>query len=458
MPVYTREAIELQAILDTMADGMFFIGPDHVIRHWNRAMAELTGYTPDEVVGQSCTLLCREDHCGPGMELVEQRLGEAGRLSKEEIIIRRKNGERIPLAVSARAMTSPQGEHLGAVVTFSDLSELRRLERENRELRDAVRRQMLDELVGESPAMQEVFRLIDLAAASEETILIHGETGTGKELVARAIHRRSTRRHAPLIAVNCAALSESLLESELFGHVKGAFTGAVRDKEGRFEAADGGTILLDEVGELTPLVQVKLLRVLQEHTIERVGESVSRRVDVRVITATHQNLRELAAEGRFRQDLYYRLHVFPIHVPPLRERPGDIEPLLSHFLARFRERTGKDIHGMTPEALRLVMDHDWPGNVRELENAVAHAFVTCPAGEITPADLPRDLRQNKPGPNRQPAPASPGNRQLSRPEIEHALHETGWNKAEAARRLGIDRTTLWRRMKSLGIPLQIPLQ
>jgi two-component system, NtrC family, response regulator HydG len=460
-----NEAELLQTILDTMADGVYFIDDHHVIRRWNRAMEKLTGYAAAEAEGRPCSML-REDgqECeGTGLGMVDQALSEAGRISGEEVMIRRKDGRRAPMLVSARRINDDSGAEKGAVITFTDLSEIRRLQDENRLLREEAReRASFHNLVGHSPKMREVYHLIELAADTAETILIQGETGTGKELVARAIHHHSARSNGPMVTVNCSALSESLLESELFGHVKGAFTGATRDHKGRFESAEGGTIFLDEAGELPPLVQVKLLRVLQEHTIERVGDGKTRSVDVRVIAATHRNLREMTRRGEFREDLFYRLHVFPIHVPPIRERREDIEVLLRHFIARQRKRTGRAITGFTPEALRLLLAHDWPGNVREIENAVAHAFITCSGGLAGPADLPFELRDKRTqevladsAASQQPvAPLDYAPPPLTRDRLEALLRETGWNKAEVARRLGVDRTTVWRRMKIWGIPLQ----
>mgnify|MGYP006278805945 CR=1 FL=1 len=460
-----KEALELRTVLDTMADGLLVIDEDHVIRRWNQPMTRLTGYTADEAIGSACTMLRGEDDACPhgALGVVDEGLSERGWVEGEEILIRRKDGARIPLLASARAICGEHGETLGAVVTFKDITRIRRLEDENRLLRaEARERASFHNLVGPSAPMQEVFRLIDLAAASDETILVLGETGTGKELVARAIHYHSARKDGPLVSVNCTALSPSLLESELFGHAKGAFTGAVRDYAGRFESAQGGTLFLDEVGELPPAVQVKLLRVLQEHSLERVGETRTRDVDVRIIAATHRDLRARVAEGAFRHDLFYRLNVFPLHIPPLRMRKEDIEPLLEHFLAQRNARTGKRLTGFTPEALRILMDHCWPGNVRELENAVAHAFVTCPGGLIDPLDLPVELRQvesrericdRETGRRTHAGPAQPKGkaraRNLNREQIARLLEQCEGNRAEAARRLGIDRTTLWRRMKAL---------
>ena len=317
-------------------------------------------------------------------------------------------------------------------------------------------------IIGKSTAMQEVFKLIGMVSTTPNTVpvLISGESGTGKELVAGAIHHHSERAGKPIVIVNCSALSESLLESELFGHVKGAFTGAHRDRAGRFEQASGGTIFLDEIGEISPFIQVKLLRVLQEREIERVGESKRRRIDIRIITATQQDLYDLVSQGHFRDDLYYRLKVFPIHLPPLRRRKEDIPLLVNHFIRHFNQKTGMKIQNVSQNAMRVIMDYDWPGNVRELENAIEHAFVLCTADQIDIFDLPVEIRRtgyhpaslvNSISKNR-PLPLS----DLSRERVIEALHECSWNKAEASRRIGLNRTVLWRYMKKWDIPLKKP--
>jgi transcriptional regulator with GAF, ATPase, and Fis domain len=317
--------------------------------------------------------------------------------------------------------------------------------------------------------MRELFRLLELAAASEVTVLLQGESGTGKELAAGAIHDMGNRRDGPLVRVNCGALPESILESELFGHVKGAFTGAHRDRVGRFEAADGGTIFLDEIGEISPATQVKLLRVLQEHTYERVGDSRPRHADVRVVAATNRDLAQEVRQGRFREDLYYRLRVFPIEMPALRERIDDIPALVQHFVAKFRRKTGRSIQGFDPQAMRAAMDYCWPGNVRELENAVEYAFVTCQGTTIELFDLPQELRRfelrrsacGDGVPDTPPAPVTPGSvNHLSvvrdPEELTRLLEECDWNKAEVGRRLGISRTAVWKWMRRHGMPLQRP--
>jgi len=451
-------ARKLQAILDTMADGLFTVDTAGKITGWNRAMERLTGYRAEEVIGQRCDILC----CSACERVVAERGSECycglfslGEVRNVECEVRRKDGSRVPVLKNARVLRDEGGRPAGAVETLTDLTALKRAEeRAAQAASELSERYSLANIVGKSRPMQELYSLIELAAASDATVLITGETGTGKELVASAIHYLSPRRERPLVKVNCSALPETLLESELFGHVRGAFTGAHQDKTGRFELADGGTIFLDEVGDISPLIQLKLLRVLQDHEFERVGESATRKMDVRVIAATHRDLRELMREGRFREDLYYRLKVFPIHVPPLREHKEDIPLLIEHLIAELNERTGKAITGLEADAMRALMDHCWPGNVRELENAIEHAFVTCPGGEIGLFDLPVEVRKaelsRETCAERQATGSRPA-RGTTREELLALLEECNWNKAEVARRLGVDRSTVWRRMKRLGI-------
>jgi two-component system, NtrC family, response regulator HydG len=468
---YKREALDLAAILETMADGVFVIDQRHRILRWNKAMERISGYREAEMRGKLCSVLrpeckARTDH------VLDCGLFSEGRIEKVEIQIAHRNGDAVPVIANARVMKSEKGSPKGAVVTMTDVSSLRRLEEQVLRLRREVRERFeFHNLVGKSRAMQEVFELARLAAVSHVTVLITGETGTGKELVAKAIHYHSYRRDGPMITMNVSALAQGLLESELFGHARGAFTGAVRSHAGRFERANGGTIFLDEIGDLPLSVQVKLLRVLQERTFEWVGESVTRSADVRVVAATNKDLRELVRKGDFRDDLYYRLKVFPIHIPPLRERKEDIEVLVKRFVEEFNKETGKNLAGFAPDAMRNMMDYCWPGNVRELRNAVEHAFVTCPRGYIGPLDLPVEIRHTelKQQICEEPAEASIGPWQTLEPEQEPArsagmsregllrlLDKCSWNKAEVARRLGIARTSVWRKMKALDIPLKRP--
>ena len=372
----------------------------------------------------------------------------------------------MPVLRATRALVDDAGSTTGIVQIFSDLRPLKALEGRVARLRSALPGTMAaGKLVGESGPMREVRERLRLAAESQSTILILGETGTGKEVAAEEIHEKSDRARGPLIKLNCAALPETLLESELFGHAKGAFTGAAKDKPGRFEMANHGTLLLDEIGDLSPLMQVKLLRVLQHREFERLGENRTRHTDVRVIAATHRDLRRMVDEERFRADLFYRLNVFPVHLPPLRERGADVLLLARHFVERFNRETGKTIRDLSEDVRRILLDFCWPGNVRQLENAIEHAFVTCSGSEISLFDLPVEIRlthlreQLCRKSSREAATATtvggPGRRTqpASREELERLLADCGQNRAEAARRLGVDRTTFWRWMKRSGLPI-----
>ncbi|NIP99466.1 MAG: AAA domain-containing protein, partial [Nitrospinaceae bacterium] len=301
-------------------------------------------------------------------------------------------------------------------------------------------------IIGKSSLMKDLFQAIQNIAAFDTTVLIQGESGTGKELVARAIHYESPRSRGRLITVNCSVFSEHLLESELFGHVQGAFTGAVRHRVGQIEEGHGGTIFLDEIGDLTPQVQIKLLRVLQEKEIQRVGENATRKVNIRIIAASNKNLLKEVREGRFREDLYYRLNVIPIHLPPLRMRKEDIPGLARHFIQTWRENQHKWVAGLSDAALSRLLDHDWPGNVRELENAIEYACVKCTGTLIRPGDLPEFT---PPAPAR--FPVRKPRRKVTPDMVRQALAEADHNQTRAAKLLNLHRTTLWRKMKTLGI-------
>jgi transcriptional regulator with PAS, ATPase and Fis domain len=307
-------------------------------------------------------------------------------------------------------------------------------------------RSSFERLVGKSAAMQEVYRKLRLAAQSEVTVMLTGESGTGKELAACAIHSLSERRARPFVAINCSAIPEALLESELFGHVKGAFTGAVRDKVGLFQAADGGTLFLDEVAELPPQLQVKVLRALQEREIRRVGDERNHRINVRIIAATNRDLKSFLDNGSLRQDFYYRLAVFPIPLPALRERGEDVPLLADHFISVLAAERGRPVKGLAPSALRAILGYDWPGNVRELRNAIEHAFVTVCGDLITLADLPQQIVHQGAG----PLPLV-GGEQALRERVLDALTQCNGSRAKAARLLGVSRVTLWKWMTKLGI-------
>jgi len=454
----------LHQVLESMAEGVFTIDLKGRITSWNAAMERITGYSDQEALGQTCSILqcsrCFDREC-PATPAACGIL--KGRKKEDnECLVRHKDGHDVPVIKNARTVLDADGNIMGAVETLTDLTELGRARRRADE---AARRleeiYQFGNIIGKSKAMQQVFESIKAAADSQATVLIQGESGTGKELVAGAIHYNSLQKNGPFLTVNCSALPESLLESELFGHVKGAFTGAIRDRKGRFEEADGGTLFLDEIGEISPYIQVKLLRVLQEKEIERVGDSRKRKVNIRIVAATNQALYHLVSEGHFRQDLYYRLKVFPIDIPPLRKHKEDIPLLVNHFIRKQNEKTGKQIKGLAESAMRIFMDYAWPGNVRELENAVEHAFVLCQRGHIEVLDLPVEIRMMKDQPFHGGEPNSISNRSISRQRLDREklveiLKDCDWNKAEAGRRIGLSRTAIWKYMKKWDIPLILP--
>jgi PAS domain S-box-containing protein len=449
-------------LVESMADGVFTLNDRGEITSWNPAMERITGYGAQEALGQTCSLLnfslCFEKSSPGG--ILECGILQRGRLDGRECFLRHKDGHDVLVMKSARTVRDKYGFVKGVVETVADLTELEKV-RQNAE--EAKRRlgeiHQFHNIIGKSSGMQHVFSSIRAAAASEATILLQGESGTGKELVAGAIHHNSTRSEMPFVSLSCSALSESLLESELFGHVRGAFTGALRDRAGRFEEAEGGVIFLDEIGEISPYMQVKLLRVLQEREIERVGQSKKRKVDIRIIAATNKDLFHLVKKGDFREDLYYRLKVFPLVIPPLRKRKEDIPLLVSHFIRIQNIKTGKQIRDVKQSSMRILLDYDWPGNVRELQNAIEHAFVLCSEPYIDIFDLPVEIRQLAYSPDLRKLPGATKacafrSKRLSREVLIEVLEECDWNKAEAARRVNLSRTTIWKYMKKWNIPLQ----
>jgi len=462
----------LSNVLSALPTGVFTVDVGGRITSWNQAMEDLTGYRADEVLGRSCQKL-EGDTCfkGPTADQPDRcPLFDRGDVVGTPCRIRHREGHRLPTVKHARLMRGPDGEVLGGIEALTDVAEIMALEAEVQRLRRAAGERRYGRLLGHQSAMQRVYDLIDVAAGSRAAVLVHGETGTGKELVAHAIHNASTRRRGPFVRVSCAALSETLLESELFGHVRGAFTGAHASRKGRFEEADGGTLFLDEIGDISPRVQRKLLRVLQEHEFERVGDNTPIRVDIRIITATHRDLRAMVEEGTFRADLYYRLAVFPIVIPPLRERVRDLPLLVEGLLERLELPAGRHVTGVTPDALEALMRYPWPGNVRELEHALEFAAAVGTGAQIGLPDLPPCVRgAGAPGPV-PPAgeptadvgawcatPAltepvrKPGATSLTPELIQSALAVEGGRRAAAARRLGVSRMTLWKWIKRFGL-------
>jgi PAS domain S-box-containing protein len=434
-----------EAILESISDGVFTVDMDGRISSFNRAAEEITGVSRREAVGRPCSEVFRSSMCEADCAL--RRTIRTGKpvVGRSGYIIDAE-GNRIPISVSTAVLREADGRVIGGAETFRDLSELEALRQE------LAGRARVGDLVSRSPLMQRVFEVLPAIAASPSTVLILGETGTGKERIARTIHDLSPRREGPFVAVNCGALPDTLLESELFGYKAGAFTGAQKDKPGRFALARGGSIFLDEIGEISPALQVRLLRVLQDRTYEPLGGTRSETADVRVIVATNRDLAKLLRMGAFREDLYYRVNVVRVELPPLRRRKEDIPLLADQFIQRFNRLQGRAVRGIATEALAFLMAHDWPGNVRELENIIERSFILCREGFIGSGHLPDELtaRSTPAGAERDVRSA---HELLDIQAIRTALERNGCNRLAAAKELGIHKTTLFRKMKKLGIPL-----
>jgi len=432
------------AILESISDGVFTVDGEWRVTSFNRAAENITGVPRQEAIGRRCAEVFRSSMCGAECALQKTLKTARPVIGKSGYIINAE-GERIPISISTAVLRDAGGKVIGGAETFRDLSELDAL---RRELEGRVR---VGELVSHSPVMKQLFEMLPAIAASSSTVLIQGETGTGKELMARTLHALSPRKAGAFIAVNCGALPDTLLESELFGYKAGAFTGAVKDKPGRFALAKGGTLFLDEIGEISPALQVRLLRVLQERVYEPLGSTRSEKADVRVIVATNRDLLERCRSGDFREDLYYRVNVVRVELPPLCRRQEDIPLLTEQFIARFNRLQNKHVAGITPETLSLLMAHDWPGNVRELENVIERAFILCGSGRIDLAHLPDTLT----GPGRSRAEVGGGLRAaravLDAQAICEALERSGGNRLAAAQELGVHKTTLFRKIRALGI-------
>lgn len=431
------------AILESISDGVFTVDLEWRITSFNRAAEEITGVSRHEAVGQFCSEVFRSSMCGPDCPLKKTLATDKPSIGITGYIIDAE-GSRIPTSISTAVLRDSSGQVIGGAETFRDLSEVEAL---RQELEGNFR---VGDLSSRSPLMQRVFEVLPAIAASPSTVLVLGETGTGKELVARTIHSLSPREQGPFVAVNCGALPDTLLESELFGYKKGAFTGAQKDKPGRFALARRGTIFLDEIGEISPALQVRLLRVLQEYSYEPLGATRSEVADVRVVVATNKDLAALVTQGQFREDLYYRINVVRVELPPLRRRKEDIPLLVEQFICHFNRLQKKAVQGIAAEAISLLMAHHWPGNIRELENAIERAFILCGDGLIDIPHLPGELT----GHHREPladADLRSARAALDAQTIRVALERNGNNRLAAARELGIHKTTLFRRMKKLSI-------
>jgi len=430
-------------ILDSINEGVFTVNLDWRITAFNSAAEQITGVKREDAIGRPCCEVFRASICENACAL-RQTLKTGKPVMNMTAHIVSDAGRRIPIRLSTALLRDEAGELIGGVETFQDLSQVEQLRKE------LDSRYTFADIVGRSPAMRSLFEIVPQIAESNSTVLIEGASGTGKELFARAIHNLSRRRTKPFVTINCGALPDTLLESELFGYKAGAFTDARRDKPGRFAVADGGTLFLDEIGDVSPAMQVRLLRVLQERCIEPLGSVESVKVDVRVIAATHKDLTQLVRRGAFREDLFYRVRVIHLKIPSLQQRREDIPLLVNHLVAKFNRIQDKSIAGVSAEVLARLMEHDFPGNVRELENIIEQAFVLCSGGLVELHHLPPELRggESEAG-GRRSAPTTLHS--MEKILIADALRRHRGSRKRAARDLGIDPSTLYRKIKSLGV-------
>ncbi|MBD3241026.1 MAG: PAS domain S-box protein [Chitinivibrionales bacterium] len=431
-----------QIILDSIADGVFTVDGAFVITTFNRAAERITGVAREEAVGRHCWEVFHADICEGACAL--RKTTETGRPFVEQAVrIINSAGERVPVSISTALLRDEQGAVVGGVETFRDLSQIEELRKE------ILRKHTYHDIVTRDHRMLRILDTLPAMAGADTPVLVLGESGTGKEILARAIHASSPRADGPFVAVNCGALPENLLESELFGYRKGAFTDAKTDKPGRFDRAQGGTLFLDEIGDLPTALQVKLLRVVQERAYEPLGATEPVQANVRLVTATNRNLAALVQDGAFRQDLYYRINVLTVELPPLRERSGDLPLLVEHFLYHYSRVQGTRIDRVAPEAMGLLAGHDWPGNIRELENVLQHAFIMCPAGRIEKGHLPEYLAAGPP--TAAPLAQDDSMERFEADRIRRALERNRYSRSRTAHELGIHPSTLWRKMKRLGI-------
>jgi len=426
-------------LLDNVSDGILAHDLSRRIFHFNKAAEEITGYKREEVIGKDCHDIFPGRLCGGKCLFCEDPVPTGPGTVKREIDISTKHGERRTVDTTLRMMSDVAGRDVGVLLSFHDVTRERALARRVGEINQ------FSGIIGHDEKMLEIYDLIRDLADTDVPVLIQGESGTGKELVAAAIHNEGHRGNKLFVPINCGALPESLLESELFGHVKGAFTGAIRDKKGRFELADGGTIFLDEIGDISAAMQVKLMRVLQEGTFERVGSETTVKVDVRVISATNKDLQEEIAEGRFRDDLYYRLSVVPLWLPPLRERRNDIPLIAEHILKLALKNRKQGDAVISPSAMDAMLSYSWPGNVRELQNWLQFSLVKCKGGEILPEHFP-PMRATATG-----LASGRRRRKLDLSSVREAIRATEGNKLEAAKRLGVSRATLYRFLEDVEL-------
>jgi PAS domain S-box-containing protein len=439
--------MEKDIILDSIADGVFTVDDNWRITSFNRAAEQITGVRREEAIGQRCKDVLKADVCEKGCIL--RKTIQSGKSIVNRIVhIVDAAGRRVPISISTALLKDGQGRIVGAVETFRDISVEEKLRK------TIAGRYSFEDIISKNHRMNQLFDILPDVADSASAVLLEGESGTGKELFARAIHHLSPRKKQPFIAVNCGALPDTLLESELFGYKAGAFTDAKKDKPGRFRLAERGTLFLDEVGDISPALQVRLLRVLQEKTYEPLGSVETVPSDVRIVAATNRRLLERVKEGKFREDLYYRIHVIRMELPPLRDRMEDIPLLADHFIHHFNVLQKKEISGLSGESLACLVSYDYPGNVRELQNMIEHAFILCKSGLIEPHHLPENICQSR------SMDSSGRDETMSMKDLEavfitNMLRRHRWNRIKTAKALGIHKSTLFRKIRALNI--QIPV-
>ena len=439
---------QTKIILDSIADGVFTVDADWKITSFNRAAETITGIKKEVAVGRHCWEVFKASICEKLCSL-RHTMETGSPVVNQSIYILNSKGERVPVSISTALLKDKQGNVIGGAETFRDLSVVEALRKELYE-----RHSFLD-IISKSKEMQRLFGMLEQVSESDSTVLLQGESGTGKELFAKAIHSLSARKDGPMITVNCGSLPDTLLESELFGYKTGAFTDAKKDKPGRLALAQGGTLFLDEIGDVSRALQNRLLRVFQDRVYEPLGSTKSEKANVRFVAATNKDLEALVKEGKFRQDLYYRVHVVKLVLPPLRDRKEDIPLLTEHFVRKLCRLSGREIHGLSPEVLPILMSHDFPGNIRELENIIEHAIVVCKDDVIGIEHLPDYLYQKAIVRQGGTPEKDTSWDDMETSFVYEALRKNNWNRAATAAQLGIHTTTLWRKMKRLHLDLPL---
>lgn len=445
-----KEIIENQTriILNSIADGVFTVDKDWKITSFNRAASKITGISKKEAIGRYCWEVFKASICEQRCSL-RQTIESGHSIVNQPIFIVNSKGERIPVSISTAILRDKRGKVIGGVETFRDLSVIEQLRKE------LTNQYSFLDIISKNKEMRRLFEMLEIISDSDTTVLIEGESGTGKELFAKAIHSLSHRKNGPMITVNCGALPDTLLESELFGYKAGAFTDAKKDKPGRLAMAENGTLFLDEIGDISQLLQVRLLRVLQDKVYEPLGATKSEKANVRVVSATNKNLEGMVKKGFFRDDLYYRINVVKLVLPPLRNRKEDIPLLVEKFVNKYSKLSGKEIYGLSPEAMSILMAYNYPGNIRELENIIEYATVLCKNSLITIKNLPENLlrapdRNNKIV-NKETSKKVFSIETIEKDIILETLKKNNWNRKETATQMGIHPSTLWRKIKRLNL-------